>query len=75
MYSCLCEDEIFYSVFDSILFFFHDDRMMFSSNLPVDNLNSSFPQLIEAYRDLVKPFTLEEQNKFFAENSKTFYRL
>jgi len=48
---------------------------MFSSNLPVDNLNNTVPQLMSAFRDILKPFTLEEQKKFFADNAKKFYRL
>ncbi len=50
-------------------------RTVFASNFPVDKVNGTFPQLIDALRDTLKPFSLQEQEKFFSDNSKRFYRL
>jgi predicted TIM-barrel fold metal-dependent hydrolase len=41
----------------------------------VDKVNGTFPQLIDALRAILQPFTTEEQRKFFAGNAKKFYRL
>lgn len=48
---------------------------MFASNFPVDKINGTFPQLINALEPILKPYSMEDKKKFFAENAKKFYRL
>ena len=50
-------------------------RTIFASNFPVDKVNGTFPQLMDSLREILKLFTTAEQEKFFAGNAKTFYRL
>ena len=41
----------------------------------MDKAYGTFPQLIDAHRVILQPFSAEEQKKFFADNAKKFYRL
>ena len=50
-------------------------RTIFASNFPVDKLNGTFPQLMDALKAILQPFSKEEQRKFFADNARKFYRL
>lgn len=50
------------------------ERCMFATNWPVDRLFSSYPDLINAYREIVADFTAEEQRKLFVDNARRWYR-
>ncbi|MDA0289167.1 MAG: amidohydrolase family protein, partial [Proteobacteria bacterium] len=51
------------------------DRCFFASNFPVE-LNEDWPseKLLDAFRDLVKSFSPDEQRKLFSENAKRVYK-
>lgn len=50
-------------------------RTIFASNFPVDKVNGTFSQLIDALQVILRPFSEQEQSKFFAGNARKFYRL
>jgi predicted TIM-barrel fold metal-dependent hydrolase len=54
---------------------FGPGRCMFGSNFPVDRLYSSYPALVDAYRELVAGMSAGEQRAFFYENAVRVYRL
>ena len=51
------------------------DRCFFASNFPVE-LNDGWPaeKLFDAFRDLAKSFSPDDQKKLFAENAKRVYK-
>lgn len=51
------------------------DRCMFGSNWPVDRLFSSYPDVVDAYHQVVAEFSADEKRRLFSENARTFYRL
>jgi predicted TIM-barrel fold metal-dependent hydrolase len=55
--------------------FFGVDRCMFASNFPVDRLYSSYADLYQAFRNLVRDFSIGERRRLFAETAETVYRL
>jgi predicted TIM-barrel fold metal-dependent hydrolase len=50
------------------------DRCMFATNWPVDRLFSSYPDLVDAYRQIVADLTAAEQRQLFVDNARRWYR-
>lgn len=51
------------------------DRCMFGTNWPVDRLYSDFDTLLAAYRQIIAPFSPDEQTRLFSRNAERFYRI
>lgn len=51
------------------------DRCMFASNFPVDKIYSSFDRIYEAFFELVKDMSENDQSKLFHDNARRVYRL
>lgn len=51
------------------------DRSFFGSNWPVDRLYSSYPDVIDAYAQIICDFTAEEQAALFHGNADRIFRL
>ena len=49
------------------------DRCMFASNFPMDKVSVSYETLYEAYFEIVKDKSVEEQEKLFSKNALGFY--
>ena len=59
-----------------IIDLFGIDRCFFASNFPVEqHLGWSASRLYQAFHDLVKHFSEDEQNKLFSQNAKLAYPL
>lgn len=52
---------------------FGTDRVMFSSNFPVDRLYSSFGTLYGAFENIVSGFSEAEQDQLFCRNAERWY--
>ncbi len=52
---------------------FGADRCMFASNFPMDKALLSYEMLYDAYFEIVKDFSREDQRKLFYDNAKRFY--
>jgi predicted TIM-barrel fold metal-dependent hydrolase len=50
------------------------DRCMFATNWPVDRLFSSYPDLVDSYREIVAEFTADERRRLFVDNARRYYR-
>ena len=48
---------------------------MFASNFPVDRVNGTFKQMMDALEIVLKPYSDEDKQKFFSGNAVKFYRL
>lgn len=51
------------------------DRVCFGSNWPVDRLFSSFGDVVDAYREAIDDFTLDEKVAMFSGNAERIFRL
>jgi L-fuconolactonase len=51
------------------------DRCLFGSNFPVDSTAGTYTDLINAYRHITSPLSLEDQHKLFVTNARHRYRL
>lgn len=51
------------------------DRVVFGTNWPVDRMFSSFPDLINAYAQIIADFTQDEQTTMFSRNAERFFRI
>lgn len=49
------------------------DRSMFASNFPMDKVSVSFEHLYDAYFEIVKGYSEENQQKLFMNNAVAFY--
>ncbi len=54
---------------------FGTKRVMFGSHWPVDTLYTSYETLIDAFREIIKDFSLDEQKDLLAGNCLRFYRI
>ena len=54
---------------------FGPSRCVFATNWPVDRLYSSYDTLVDAYRELVAGFSLDEQKAMFSRNAERLYRI
>lgn len=51
------------------------ERVVFGSNWPVDRLFSSYPDVVNAYAQIISGFPREEQIRMFARNAETLFRI
>jgi predicted TIM-barrel fold metal-dependent hydrolase len=51
------------------------DRCFFGTNWPMDSLFSSYPDLVNAYRQLVSQYSADEQASLLAGNAARIFRL
>jgi predicted TIM-barrel fold metal-dependent hydrolase len=51
------------------------DRVVFGTNWPVDRMYSSYPDIVNAYAEIISSFTREEQTKMFAGNAERIFRI
>ena len=49
------------------------DRCMFASNFPMDKVSTTYETLYDAYFKIVENYSLEDQQKLFADNALAFY--
>ncbi|WP_274626715.1 amidohydrolase family protein [Arvimicrobium flavum] len=54
---------------------FGTDRIVMGTNWPVDRMFSSYPDVINAYMELVSVFPREEQVKLFSGNAERIFRI
>jgi predicted TIM-barrel fold metal-dependent hydrolase len=54
---------------------FGPDRCMFASNFPVDKLYSSFDALYDAFKSIVRDFSVGERRKLFSDTALAVYRI
>lgn len=50
-------------------------RSFFGTNWPVDKMYSSYPVLLDAYRELIADFSPDERTALFSANAERFYRI
>jgi predicted TIM-barrel fold metal-dependent hydrolase len=51
------------------------DRVVFGTNWPVDRMFSSYPDVVNAYAEIISSFTREEQTKMFSGNAERIFRI
>ncbi len=51
------------------------DRIVFGTNWPVDRMYSSYPDVINAYAEIIAPFPTEDQVKLFSANAERIFRI
>jgi len=51
------------------------ERTVFGTNWPVDRLFSSYPDVIDAYAELIKAFSHSEQWAMFSANAERYFRI
>lgn len=51
------------------------DRVVFGTNWPVDRLFSSYPDVVNAYAEIIKGFTPAEQTAMFSGNAERLFRI
>ena len=51
------------------------DRVIFGTNWPVDRMFSSYPDVINAYSEVIAPFAREERIKLFSGNAERIFRI
>lgn len=54
---------------------FGTDRVVFGTNWPVDRMYSSYPDVINAYAEIIAGFTRQEQAAMFAGNAERLFRI
>ena len=58
-----------------IVALFGSDRCMFGSNFPMDKINASYKQVLEAMEFATAEYTAAERQNIFSNNANKFYRL
>ena len=51
------------------------DRVVFGTNWPVDRMFSSYPDVINAYAEIIADFTHDEQVRMFSGNAERLFRI
>ena len=51
------------------------DRVVFGTNWPVDRMFSSYPDLINAYAEIISGFSHDEQTAMFSGNAERLFRI
>jgi predicted TIM-barrel fold metal-dependent hydrolase len=51
------------------------DRVVFGTNWPVDRMFSSYPDVINAYAEIIASFTRDERIKMFSGNAERIFRI
>jgi predicted TIM-barrel fold metal-dependent hydrolase len=54
---------------------FGTERTIFGTNWPVDRLFSSYPDVIDAYAEIISGFTPAEQTAMFSGNAERYFRI
>ena len=54
---------------------FSADKLMFGSDWPVCNVASNYTEVVKTLEDYITLFSIEDQNKIWYENAKSFYKL
>lgn len=54
---------------------FSADKLMFGSDWPVCNVASDYTGVVKTLEDYITLFSIEDQNKIWYENAKSFYKL
>ncbi len=54
---------------------FSVDKLMYGSDWPVLNVASDYNEVVKTLEDYIAGFSIEDQNKIWFENAKTFYNL
>ena len=54
---------------------FGADRVVFGTNWPVDRMFSSYPDLINAYAEIISGFSRPEQTAMFSGNAERLFRI
>jgi predicted TIM-barrel fold metal-dependent hydrolase len=54
---------------------FGTDRVVFGSNWPVDRMFSSYPDVINAYAEIISGFPRDQQAAMFAGNAERLFRI
>ena len=50
-------------------------RVVFGTNWPVDRMYSSYPDLIDAYAEIIGGFSEAEQRAMFSGNAEKLFRI
>jgi predicted TIM-barrel fold metal-dependent hydrolase len=51
------------------------DRVVFGTNWPVDRMFSSYPDVVNAYAEIISGFTKDERGKMFSRNAERLFRI
>ena len=51
------------------------ERTVFGTNWPVDRLFSSYPDVIDAYAEIIGGFSADEQTAMFSANAERYFRI
>ena len=51
------------------------DRIVMGTNWPVDRLFSSYPDVINAYAEIIKGFSRDERVALFSANAERYFRI
>jgi predicted TIM-barrel fold metal-dependent hydrolase len=51
------------------------ERSFFGTNWPVDRLYSSYPDVLDAYQEIIKDFSEDEQVALFSANAERIFRI
>jgi predicted TIM-barrel fold metal-dependent hydrolase len=51
------------------------NRVVFGTNWPVDRMFSSYPDVVNAYAEIISGFTREEQTAMFSSNAERLFRI
>lgn len=51
------------------------DRVVFGTNWPVDRMFSSYPDVIDAYAEIISGFSPDEQTRMFSQNAERLFRI
>lgn len=51
------------------------DRVVFGTNWPVDRMFSSYPDVINAYAEIISNFSHDEQTRMFSGNAERLFRI
>ena len=54
---------------------FGTDRVVFGTNWPVDRMFSSYPDVINAYAEIIRDFSKDEQRAMFSGNAERLFRI
>jgi len=54
---------------------FGTDRVVFGTNWPVDRMFSSYPDIVNAYAEIIAGFSKAEQRAMFADNAERLFRI
>ena len=54
---------------------FGTDRVVFGTNWPVDRMFSSYPDVINAYAEIIAGFSESEQTAMFSGNAERLFRI